>query len=247
MCSACGRQLSGGASPAAPAPSQPAPEAQRSPAAGGKSVSEMLGDVTSRWGVERGPVLIAALVLAVVALLAGTYAEITGLTADNGESQADASAWFYMALPMAFGAAALLLLARLEAGPPTRSAATQDQQALYVIGGFSLGFTVMALIKGFDKGLDAESFWWDYAFLFALFAIGLAAVARPVPAAVNGIASRMIGLVVIGVGAVFAVIGALQGQSNDFSTYSMGVTLEDAGFVLMVLSFAWFLGMRKST
>ena len=69
----------------------------------------MLGDFRSRWGVEQSPVVTVALILAAVALIAGTIGEIMWLTAGDFSTQDDGYNLFVVALPAALGTAGLSL------------------------------------------------------------------------------------------------------------------------------------------
>jgi hypothetical protein len=208
----------------------------------------MLSDLRLRWGLEQSPVFTGALVLAGLALVLGTIAVIMFLIAgdtDLGQKD-DAFAMFAVAIPAAVGAAGLLTYLRLEAGPLSGDVHPQDRNIGFVIFGFSLVFTLLMLYKGLDEGLDAETAWYYYALLFAFFAMGFCLIAKPIPAILGGIASSMIGLIGVAVGIIFAVIGALQYRSDDFSAYAMGYSMIDAAFVVMLLVLAWFLGMRRA-
>jgi hypothetical protein len=211
-------------------------------------MSDMLDDVRSRWGVGQSPALIGALVLALVALAVGTLAVISYLIAGDDEpsQKFDAQVWFALALPLAFGAAALFVLVRLQSGPLRGEAGAQDWQGYLVLNGFAVVFALLGLIKGFDESFEALDAWFSYSVVFSFLALGLAAVARPVPATVAGTSASVVGLAAVGIAVVILLIGTLQGRSDDFSTYAQGISLQRAGFVLMILAFAWFSGMRKA-
>lgn len=236
-------------SAAPPPPPPPPPTAQPpSAAAPGTSVSDMLEDVRTRWGVGQSPALIAALVLAAAAVAIGTLATISYLIAGDDEisQKFDAQVWFSLAIPLSLGAAALLVLVRLQSGAPREETAAQDWQGYLVLNGLVVVFALLGLFKGFDESFEAMDAWFSYSAVFAFLTLGLAAIARPVPANLGGTNGSVAGLAAVGIGVVVLLIGTLQGRSDDFSTYAQGISLQRAGFVLMLLAFAWFLGMRKA-
>jgi hypothetical protein len=208
----------------------------------------MLGDFRSRWRIEQTPAFTAVLILWAVAFVVGTYSVISWLTAGDGdfEQQSDASVSAFFSVVLAVGAAALLAYVRMDAGRLEGGAHQQDQRLFYGLCGLSIIFLLLSLFKGLDESLDAEGAWYHYSLLYALFALGFALVAKPTPSALGGLAPEMIAYIAIGLAVIFGAIGAIQGRSNDFSSYSMGVSLLDAAFVLVTLSLAWFLGMRRT-
>ena len=250
-CNNCGSLLT---PPAPQQPSEPPPEPagaggpkfSQPGTAGGFSLN--LADVAKRWNVEQSPILIAALAMLGVALAVGTYAIITSLLAGDTdfEARSDAQALFLFAIPLSVGASALMAYLRLQAGPLSGEPDEQDRQFMYVLYGFSIAFMLPMLFKGFDEGLEAETAWYYYAQLFAFFALALCLIAKPVPSQMGTTSSSMIGLIAVGVAVVAGAIGVIQGMSSDFSSFAIGVTLEDAALVLMTLSLAWFLGMRRA-
>jgi hypothetical protein len=253
-CSNCGASLT--PLPDDPTPDSPpaaGPDAEASgptfsrPAMPGLSFSPAA--LSKRWGVEQSPVLIVALVLAAVALLAGTVAVISLLLADVDEfdQKDDAHVLFYLAIPLALGAAALMAHLRLKAGAPESKPAIHDQRIAYGLFGLSVVFALLSLFKGFDESLSAEAAWYDYSQLFAFFALGMAIISRPIPRALGSIDASMIGLIAVGIAVVFGVIGGIQARSGSFSTYAMGVTMEDGALIAATLALAWFLGMRRAS
>jgi hypothetical protein len=209
----------------------------------------MITDVRSRWGVEQSPVFIAMLVMAAAAILFATVAVTSGLIAgdDEFEQRFDASVWFQLATPLAIGAAALCVLLRWQSGPTRGEAHREDQTFLYALMGLSLIWALLGVFKGFDEGLDAADYWFSYSLVFALLAVGFAALARPTPAVLGTVNSVSFGLGWVGLGVVLALIGTIQGRSNDFSTFASGIALQQAGLVLMTLALAWFLGLRPAS
>jgi hypothetical protein len=209
----------------------------------------MASDATSRWSVDRSsPVFTAAAALFALAFLIGTLALFNYLRADFNEfnQKSDAAVLFNLSLALGLGSAALALLARLEGGIPAGDVAPQDQRIFFAICGLILAYTAVSLFKGLDESLDAQSAWYRYALLFTFFAMGFAALTRPTPSMVGSVSARTVGLVVVGVAVIFAIFGMIQGRSDDFSTFAMGVSFSDAGIVLAGLAFAWFLGLRKA-
>lgn len=260
-CARCGHQLATPTTPSAsappPPPDEPAavtvtPTSARSSQAlanAGQSLSQLLADAAGRWGVDkRSPVFTAAAALFTLAFLIGTFALFNLLRAgsDEFDQKSDAAVMFNLALALALGFAALAVLSRLEGGIPAGEPASQDQRIFLAACGLIVVFTLLSLYKGLDESLDAASAWYRYALLFTFFAMGFAFLTRPTPATVGSLSSRIIGLVAVGVSVIFGVVGMIQGRSDDFSTFAMGVTLGDAAIVLAGLAFAWFLGMRKA-
>jgi hypothetical protein len=208
----------------------------------------MLGDLRSRWGIEQSPAFSAVLVMWAVAFAVGTFSVISWLTAGDGdfEQQSDASVSAFFSVVVAVGAAALLAYLRADAGRLEGEAHQQDQRLFYALCGLSIIFLLLSLFKGLDESLDAEAAWYHYSLLYALFALGFALIAKPTPAALGGLATEIVAYVAVGLAMLFGVVGVIQGRSNDFSTYSMGVSLLDAAFVLVTLALAWFLGLRRA-
>lgn len=266
-CARCGHRLETPAPPVAdpagvptPVSSDPATQYEPTPMASasarsseavsnvGQTLSQMVADAAGRWSVDRrSPVFGAVAALFALAFLIGTVALFNLLRADPGEfdQKSDAAVMFNLALALSLGFAALSLLLRLEGGIPSGDPAPQDQRIFFGMSGLIVAFTLLSLFKGLDESLSAESAWFRYALIFSFLAMGFAAITRPTPGMVGAVASRTIGLVVVGLSVIFGIVGLIQGRSADFSTFAMGVTLGDAAIVLAGLAFAWFLGMRK--
>ncbi len=267
-CTACGYQLSAPAEGAAPEPEQqpPAWEQPEQPpipagpahqdigaapvrpsAAGGatQSATAMLNETLERWGVQQSGVLIAAAALFAVAFLVGTLANISYLTAGDGDQlqKFDAQVWFTLALGAAIGALVLLLLVRWQSGP-TAETAERDLQVGVAIGALALLFCLLGLFKGFDDSFDAQDSWLRYALIYAFLAAGWLAISRPIPAAVGTVGSAMAAIVAVGVAGAVLVIGQFMGLSEDYSRYVSGVSLQSVGIVVMVLAVAWVLGLQ---
>jgi hypothetical protein len=209
----------------------------------------MLADVGSRWGVAQGPIFIAAIIMAALAVLLSTIGVISFLTAGDGETlqKFDAEVWFWVATGLAIGAAAFCILLRLQGkeltGAPDPSG--PDLPAGLVLQGLTLAFIVAMLIKGFDESFDAVFAWASYAEIFAVLAIAWFVITRPTPKALAGLDASVVGMGAVAAALVVLVIGLFQGRSEDFSTYVQGVAFLRGGIVVMLLAFAWFIGMRR--
>lgn len=259
ICTACGHKLTASEMTSEPPPATPPPASTPPPpsapaptASGGETSFDFaanLAEFRSRWGIEQTSVFTVALALAVIALAGGTIAVIMWLIAsgDDFNQKDDAFNIFSVVLPAALGTAGLLAYLRLESGSLSGEAHSQDRNVGFAIFGFAIAFTLLMLYKGLDESLDAEAGWFYYALLFSFFAIGFNIIAKPIPPVIAGLASSMIGFIAMAVAGILVVIGGIQYRSDSFSTYSMGVSFLDAGYVLMILILAWFLGMRKAS
>lgn len=256
-CPNCGNALAEGVSTCANCGHQLAPPSSDPPPSGGPTFSRPaapsavnvdLAEMRKRWGVKQTPYFTTALALAAVALAVGTLAVISYLIAGDTdtEQKLDAQAWFSLSIGLSIGAAAVMILVRLQSGAPAAAADKQDWQFALVILGFAAIFSLLGLFKGFDKGLDALDAWFSYATLFAFLAVGFFALSRPTPAALGGLKAPVIGVIVIAVGVLLLLIGTMQARSNDFSTYASGLAFERFGQVLMLVALAWFLGLRSA-
>lgn len=255
VCSACGYTPATGASEgSSPPAASPAPTPVHDPAsaspkgAGVPSVNAVVDDLRERLGVERSPYFLAGLGFALIALVIGSLAVASYLTAGSGEidQKFDAQVWFTLATGAAIACTALLVYVRLQSGGPP-AVTQQNLQISLGLLGLTLVWTLLGLYKGLDEGIDAVDAWMSYAGVFAFLAIGWYAVARPTPNVLAGVPAATIGLVAIGVASAMLVIGLVQGRSDDFSTYVTGITWQRGGVVLMLLAFAWFAGMRPNS
>jgi hypothetical protein len=264
-CPICGHQLQVGPSqspppqdppsPAAPGAPPPPPAAEAPRPAGGPAtaqataaVSDVIDQTLERWNVARSGILIAAFVLALLAFLVATFANISYLSAGDIDSNQkfDAQIWFNLALGAAIAAAALLILVRWQSGRP--GAASMDSPDFRVgmaMAGLVALFCLAGLFKGFDDSFDAQDSWFNYARVFAFLTIGWLVISRPIPQAVAGMSSVTIGLLIVAVGAGALVLGQFMGLSDDFSTFVTGVSFQSLGVVAMFLALGWFLGLER--
>lgn len=206
----------------------------------------LLNETRERWGVEASsPTFIAALLMAALAFLIGTYAVISYLIADLGEvrQKLDAAIWLQLASGAGIGAAALLVLERWRSSTVPADSRGLDLRVGLAICALVLIFVLLGLFKGQDESQDAMDAWMSYAQLFAILAIGWFAISRPIPLEVMSLPSVVIGMGAVAVGLILLLIGTLQARSDDFSSFVSGLSFQGAGIALMLLALGWFLGL----
>lgn len=205
-------------------------------------INKEMGAMRQRWGLPQSTYLTAALVLLAVAFVLGTIGHFLYLSADDLDGQANGDALYNIAIGAALAAGALMVLVRWQNGGAA-GGARDDLRIAGALVGLAVAWLVLCIIFGFDKRLDAEFGWFRYAQIFAFMALAWCAVSRPVPTTVNGIPTVQAAIITLLVSAAIYVIGGFMSTSNSYSTFSTGVTLQDIGFVLVILVFAAFLGL----
>ena len=228
--------------PATPQFARPAPE-PLTPTRTSIDIKAEIERAKERWDVTQSPYLIALAVVGLVAILVGSLAHTMFLLADDFKGQSDSIAWFTLARGAAIATVAVAVLVRWQ--NPSRSGAHRDDLRIVgVIGGLAGLWMLVGLFLGFDDRLVPEESWYRYAEIFALVAAGYAAISRPFDEMIGSVHTLQIA---IGGGiftAIVFLIGLFMAMSDDASTYSQGVTLQDLGQVLAVLLLALFLGLK---
>lgn len=249
-CARCGHKLNvePAAEPAAPAGPQfprPATAAPSPPAS--LNVQQMLVDTRARWGIQQTPYFAGVIALAGLALLVGTIAHISYLTAGSAAfaKHLHNAVWLALSIGFAFAAAALAVLVRRASGTqPAATAQNPDLRVAAGLAGLALLFALVGMIIGMGgRGLAADS-WERYAQLFAFLALAWVVLSRPVPAELGTTSTATIGLIALAGGVGALVIGQIMGLSNSNDSYVGGVSWQAAGIVLVTLVLGWFLGMR---
>lgn len=205
-------------------------------------VNRELGNIRQRWGIQQTPYATAAFAVLAAALLLGTIGHILYLTAGDFEAQFDGIAWYNVGTGLAIIAVALMVLLRWQS--PGGGGSRDDLRIVGGLGVLSAAWMVLAFFFGFlDDRLDPEDSWFLYSQLFAFLAMAWCAISRPIPASLGTTGVVSIGGIALGVAAAAFVVGAILAMSDDFSTYSKGVTLQDLGKIISFLTFAAFLGL----
>jgi hypothetical protein len=246
-CARCGHKLN--VEPAAaPGPdfSRPAMPAPPSPAS--LNVQQVLADIRARWGIQQTQYFVGVMALAGLALLIGTIAHISYLTAGATDAykQLHDGVWLTTATILAFAAAILALVVRWEAGAPPRPSDVRNPDFRVAVGlaGATMLFAFVGVIIGMSGHFDAALSWERYAQIFAFFALGWLIISRPVPEALGTVSSITVGFVAGGAILVAVVIGQIMGLSNSSDSYTGGVSWQALAISALVLELGWFLGMR---
>jgi hypothetical protein len=204
----------------------------------------MLADARSRWGIEQSPYFSAGLAAFALTVLLATIGHILFLTADGLEDQYDGQAWFTAAIGIGFVTVALMVLTRWLSDGGKAGATEQDLRVSYVLGGLALAWIFLALVFGFfDDRVDPEHSWAQYAIVFAILDLAWCTIARPIPESLGSMKSVSLGLGGLAAAVIVLLLGMFLAMSNKLDTYSRGVTLQDLGFVLAIMSFAMFMGL----
>ena len=150
-------------------PEREAPIAEEPQSPIGMAASFDVDSVRERWGVEQGPVLIGGLALAAIALLISIPAVVSYLIAGDADTlqKLDAATWLQLALGLAIGGAALLLLARWQSAVhgSTVEWPNPDLSVGLGIAGFTALFSLLGLFKGLDDSFDAQNAWFRFAYV----------------------------------------------------------------------------------
>jgi hypothetical protein len=250
FCARCGHKLgeepTGTTASGQPLP-RPATVPPPPPAAASIDIRTIVNDVCERWGVSQTSYLAATAALAGLALVIGTIAHISYLTAGSAAfaKHLHNAVWLALSIGFAFAAAALAVLVRRASGTqPAATAQNPDLRVAAGLAGLALLFALVGMIIGMGgRGLAADS-WERYAQLFAFLALAWVVLSRPVPAELGTTSTATIGLIALAGGVGALVIGQIMGLSNSNDSYVGGVSWQAAGIVLVTLVLGWFLGMR---
>ncbi|HEY8766235.1 MAG TPA: zinc ribbon domain-containing protein [Dehalococcoidia bacterium] len=250
-CARCGHKLTvEPASEPAPVagPQFPRPATAAPPPPASLNVQQMLADIRARWGIQQTPYFVGVMALAVLALLIGTIAHISYLTAGATEAnkQLDDGVWLTTATALALAAAVLALVVRREAGIPPRASDVRNPDFRVALGlaGTTILFAFVGVIIGMSGRFDAALSWERYAEIFAFFALGWLIISRPVPEALGTVNSITVGFIAGGAILVALVIGQIMGLSHSNDSYTGGISWQALAISALVLELGWFLGMR---
>jgi len=238
--------------PPKPASATPSPRAASASGASGgdiaKSVQQYLAEVRERWGLEGTPFFIGVIVLAAAAILIGTIAHISYLTAGSDEvtKQLDDGVWLTTAGALAFGALVVAILVRYDAPrtPPPPDMQSTDFRIGLALAGLTVLFALIGAILGMSGRAEAADSWEKYAAIFAFVGATWFVLSQPVPEMIGATKATTIGLVVGVVALVMLLIGQLQGLSNSYDTYIGGVSWQAMAISVIILDLGWFLGMQ---
>jgi DNA-directed RNA polymerase subunit RPC12/RpoP len=248
-CARCGYKLIVEPTPEPAAPSRPQfprPATAVPPPATSLNLGALLTDARERWNVKQTPYLSAAIALGVLALLVGTLAHISYLTAgsDEGLKKDHDFMWLVVADGLAFAAAVVALVVRRESGP-THAADFRGPD--FRIGAGLVGITVLFSLVGVVIGMGgrgaAEDSWTHYSQLFAFLALAWLIISRPVPAALGTVSATTLGLVLAAAGVGALLVGQISGMRNSNDSYFGGVAWQAMGIAVITLALGWFLGM----
>ena len=250
-CARCGHKLTvePASEPALVAgPQFPRPATAAPPPPASLNVQQMLADIRARWGIQQMPYFVGVMALAVLALLVGTIAHISYLTAGATEAnkQLDDGVWLTTAIALAFAAAVLALVVRREADAPPRASDVRNPDFRVALGlaGTTILFAFAGVIIGMSGRFDAALSWERYAEIFAFFALGWLIISRPVPEALGTVNSVTVGFIAGGATLVALVIGQIMGLSHSNDSYTGGISWQALAISTLVLELGWFLGMR---
>ncbi len=250
-CARCGQKLAvePAPEPAAPAgPQFPRPATAAPAPANSLNVQQVLADARARWGIQQTPYFVGAILLAGLALLIGTIAHISYLTASSSavNKQLNDAVWLTTANALALAAAVLSLVVRREAvaPPPASDARNPDFRVGLGLIGMTILFAFVGVVVGMSGRFDAALSWERYAQIFAFFTLGWLIISRPVPAALVTVSSISLGFVTGGAILVAVAIGQVMGLSNSNDTYTGGISWQALAVSALVLELGWFLGMR---
>ena len=250
-CARCGHRLNvePEAEPAPPpGPQFPRPATVAPSPAASLNVQQMLAEVRARWGIQQTPYFVGVMVLAGLALLIGTIAHISYLTAGSTDAnkQLDDGVWLTMATALAFAAAVLALVVRREAGPPPRASDARNPDFRIALGlaGMTILFAFVGVVIGMNGRVDAALSWERYAQIFAFFALGWLIISRPVPEVMGTVNSITVGFIAGGAILVALVIGQIMGLSHNNDSYTGGISWQALAISALVLLLGWFLGMQ---
>lgn len=234
--------------PAAPAgPQFPRPATAAPPPSASLNVGALLTDARERWNVKQTPYLSAAIALGVLALLVGTLAHISYLTAgsDEGLKKDHDFMWLTLADGLAFAAAVVALMVRRES-VPTHPADVRgpDFRVGAGLAAIAVLFALVGTVIGMGgRGAAADS-WVHYSQLFAFLALAWLIISRPIPAALGTISAPTMGLALAAAGVGALLIGQISGMGNSSDSYFGGVSWQAMGTAVITLALGWFLGMR---
>jgi hypothetical protein len=210
------------------------------------NLSTLLPDARARWNVKQTPYLSAAMALGVMALLVGTLAHISYLTAGTDEvlKQDHDFMWETLANGLAFAAAVVALMVRRDSGP-THLADVRgpDFRIGAGLAAIAVLFAFVGTIIGMGGRYNASDSWLHYSQLFAFLALAWLIISRPIPAALGSVSATTIGLGVVAAGVGALLIGQITGMDNSNSSYIGGVSWQAMGIAVITLALGWFLGM----
>jgi hypothetical protein len=208
----------------------------------------VLADIRARWGIQQTPYFAGVMALAGLALLIGTIAHISYLTAGATDAykQLHDGVWLTTANILAFAAAVLALVVRREAGAPPSGSDVRnpDFQIALGLAGTTILFAFVGVVIGMGGRFDAALSWERYTQIFAFLALGWLIISRPVPEALGTVNSMTVGFIAGGAILVAVVIGQIMGLSNSNDSYIGGISWQALAISALVLELGWFLGMR---
>jgi hypothetical protein len=243
-CARCGHQLSDPASAETPPAGPQAPRSAPAAAPAQIKLNVNLSEMLHRWGVQRTTYATAAFVAAAVTVAIASIGVAIYLPAGSFDTQQDGQSFLTSSIGAGFITVALMALARWQSGGGKGGANQDDLRVSYALGGLALLWALMAVIVGFfDDRVDPEYGWAQYGLVFALLDLAWCTIARPIPESLGATKSINVGLGFATAAGVALLLGLFLAMSNSQATYSKGVTLQDVGFVLAVLSFGTFAGL----
>jgi uncharacterized OB-fold protein len=212
------------------------------------NVQQMLADARARWGIQQTPYFMGVIALAGLALIVGTIAHISYLTAgsDEGLKKDHDFMWLVLASGLAFAAAVVALVVRRESGP-THLADIRGPDFRIGMGlaAIAVLFALVGTVIGMGGRAAASDSWVHYSQLFAFLALAWLIISRPIPAALGSVNATTIGLVLAAAGVGALLIGQISGMGNSTDSYYGGVSWQAMGIAVITLSLGWFLGMRS--
>jgi hypothetical protein len=250
-CARCGHKLAAEETPepaAVSGPQFPRPATAAPTQAKSLNLGALLPDARARWNVKQTPYLSAAMALGVMALLVGTLAHISYLTAGvaDGLKKDHDFMWETLANGLAFAAAVVALMVRRDSGP-THPADVRgpDFRIGAGLAAIAVLFAFVGVVIGMGGRGSAEDSWVHYSQLFAFLALAWLIISRPIPAALGSVNARTIGLVLVAAGVAALLIGEITGMDNSDSSYFGGVAWQAMGIAVITLALGWFLGMAS--
>jgi hypothetical protein len=248
-CARCGHKLAVEETPepaAVSGPQFPRPAtATRTPATSLK-LGALLTDARERWNVKQTPYLSAAIALGIMALLVGTLAHISYLTAGSAEvlKQDHDFMWETLANGLAFAAAVVVLMVRRDSGPAhLADVRGPDIRIGAGLAAIAVLFAFVGTVIGMGGRYAAADSWMHYSQLFAFLALAWLIISRPIPAALGTVSATTIGLAAVAAGIGALLIGQITGMDNSNSSYVGGISWQAMGIAVITLALGWFLGM----
>lgn len=213
------------------------------------ALQHFLSDARERWGVEGTPFFMGVMGLVAIAILLGTLAHVSVLTAGAADfnKRADFYVWSTSATALALGALVVAVLIRFDAKGSPAPAYSQSIDFRVGVGlaVLTVLFALIGVIVGMGGHPDSAGTWERYATMFSFVTATWFVLSQPVPETIGTTKATTIGLIIAAVALPMLVIGQIMGLGNSTGSYVGGVSWQAMAISIIVIDLGWFLGMQR--